>query len=305
MSYVLNTDIPNRTIFLDSINAASIMSVSESTGLCQSSYQWYLSNAITCPQSYNMLISLVDAQFSNIFPQVITGFNDVFSYFQTGIGTRTITLPSQHYTVETLASYISANTALSVTIDYVTFKLQFTSTGANFTILSTSTCGNLIGLTRNQFGSFVSATSFANTLTMPSWFNLSGTPYVFLNVRNITINNLDSGLNNGTLARLDINAPFGYQCFYRPTTVDTYLIEPKKLDMFRIDLTDHYNNPMCLKGLNIQLTFRISFVKDVSTADLLTNTIDRTLYENMQLYGFPMSLYNTGEKEDVLLGADE
>lgn len=304
MSYILNTDIPNRTVFLDSINAETIMAVNESTGVCQSSYQWYLSNTIMCPQSYNMLFSLVDAQFSNIFPQVITGFNDKFSFFMFGIGTTTLILPSQHYTVESLASYISSNTVLSVTIDYINFKLQFTSSGANFTILASSTCGGLIGMTRDQYGNFASATSFANTLTMPSWFNLSGTPYVFLNVRNITIQNLDSGDNNGTMTRLDINAPFGYTCFYRPASLETFLIEPKKIDMFKIDLTDHYNNPLCLKGLNIQLTFRISFIKDVSPTSVLDNTIDKTLYENYLRYGLPMSLYHLEDKPEMF-GADE
>jgi hypothetical protein len=279
------------------------MAINESTGACQSSYQWFLQSAIMCPQSYNMLISLVDAQFSNIFPQVITGFNDKFSYFMNGVGTITLTLPSQHYTVETLASYISANTALSVTIDYVNFKLQFSTTGTNFTILSTSTCGGLIGLTRDQYGNYESATSFANTLTMPSWFNLSGTPYVFVNVRNITIQNIDSGINNA-MTRLDINAPYGYTCFYRPSSLETYLLETKKIDMFKIDLTDHYNNPLCLKGLNLQLTFRISFVKDISASSMYDNTIDKKLYENYVMYGLPMSLYHTEEKPEPF-GSDE
>ena len=280
------------------------MATNESTGTCQSVYQWYLSNPITCPQSYNMLISLVDAQFSNIFPQVITGFNDKFSYFKNGVGTLTLTLPSQHYTIETLASYISTNTALTVTIDYVNFKLQFSSTGANFTILSTSTCGGLIGLTRDQYGNYQSATSYANTLTMPSWFNLSGTPYVFINVRNITIQNLDSGSNNGAITRVDINAPYGYTCFYRPSSLETYFIETKKIDSFRIDLTDHYNNPLCLKGLNLQLTFRISFIKDVVPSNLLDNTIDKTLYQNYVLYGSPTS-YHLEEEQPEIFGADE
>ena len=304
MSYIANTDLPTRTIFLDSVNAAFIMATNESTGLCQSSYQWFLSNIVSCPQSYNMIISLVDAQFANIFPQVISGFNDIFAYYIAGIGTRTLTLPSQHYTVETLTAYITANTVLTCSIDYVNFKLQFTSTGSNFTILSSSTCGNLIGLTRDQYGNFLSATSFANTLTMPSWFNLSGTPYVFLNVRNLSLGNIDSGINNGALARMDINSPFGYQCFYRPATVDQYMLDIKKIDMFKVDLTDHYNNPLCLKGLNIQLTFRITFIKDVSPT-IMDRTIDRTLYKNFKLYGLPLSLYNTGEKKDVLFGADE
>ena len=304
MSYIANTDLPTRTVFLDSINAASIMSMNESTKVCQSSYQWYLSNQISCPLSYNMVISLIDAQFSNVFPQVIPGFNDVFSYYMVGIGTTTIQLPSQHYTVETLASYISANTLLSITIDYVNYKLQFTSSAYSFTILSTSTCGNLIGLTRDQTGAFLNAISLANTLTMPSWFNLSGTPYVFLNVRNLPLANLDSGGNNNTIARLDINAPFGNQCFYRPASIEQYMVDIKRIDSFRIDLSDHYNNPLCLKGLNIQLTFRISFVKDIEPT-LMDLTIDKTLYENFKLYGFPLSLYNTDEKKDELFGANE
>ncbi len=304
MSYIANTDLPTRTVFLDSVNAATIMAASESTGICQSSYQWYLSNVISCPQSYNMVISLIDAQFSNIFPQVIAGVNDVFSYYTMGSGVVNITLPSQHYTVETLASYISANTIFTVTIDYVNFKLQFTTSGVSFKILTSSTCGNLIGLTRDQFGKFLSADSFANTLTMPSWFNLSGTPYVFLNVRNLSLGNIDSGINNGALARMDINAPFGYQCFYRPASIEQYMLDIKKIDAFRIDLTDHYNNPLCMKGLNIQLTFRISFIKDVAPT-IMDMTIDKTLYKNFKLYGLPLSLYNTGEQEDQLFGADE
>jgi hypothetical protein len=291
MSYVLDTDTPTRMIFLDSVNATSVMSL-DANGRCYSDYVWYLSSPVMCPPHQRMVVSLVDAQMPNVFPQIVTGINDSFVYTISGV-TSTLTLPSKHYTIDTLASYISANTVLAVTVDYITFKLQFSTTGVSFIISGSSTCGSIIGLTRNINGSYSNASSFANTLTMPSNFNLSGTPYVFVNVRNFTLNSLDSGDNDGIMSRVDINAPFGYTIFYRPPTIEQHLISTRMIDNIRIFLTDHNSNPLCLNSGNAQFTLRIQFITDPRlNAENQEGILDRSQYVKMKPYPIPLENYN-------------
>lgn len=292
MTYLLNTNVPTKSIFLDSVNATTVMSLDESTGKCYSDYIWYIQPNIKCLPSHRMIISLIDSQFANVFPNIRAGVNDTFVYSTTG-GILTLTIPENQYTVETLASYITTLTGLNITINYTTYKLTFSTSGTNFRIYGTSTCGGLIGLTRNQDGSFVSVTSFANTLSMPSCFNLSGTPYVFVKFKNIPIESIDGGqTNSGTIARLDINAPYGHVCFYKPAVIDQYLSDMKVIDQFRIFLTDHFNNPICLKGLNIQLTIRIQFIEAPTNDDFSRGVIMQDLLAQHYLpYPVPMNNY--------------
>jgi len=298
MSYILNTEIPTQSIFLDSVNANTIMS-QDANGNCYSDYTWFFTQPIMCSPSHRMLISVIDAQFPNIFPQVVTGYNDTFSYYRAGVGTVSLTLPSKHYTIDTLASYISANTVLSVTVDYITYKLQFSTSGTNFTILGSSTCGHLIGLARGLTGDFQSATSFANTLTMPNCFNLSGTPYVFLNVRNFILNSIDSGSNDGVITRMDINAPFGSQCFFRPPTIEQHLVGNRSFNSIRVFLTDHNGYALCLGSSNIQITLRVQYIQDPRLDENYNaGYIDRSLYKDLKPYPIPFENYAKDEEKE-------
>ena len=297
MTYVLNTEVPTQTIFLDSVNATTIMA-QDVNGNCYSDYTWFFTQPIMCQPSHRMLISVIDAQFPNIFPQIVTGYNDVFSYYTLAGGTVSLTLPSQHYTIDKLASYISSNTPLAVTVDYITYKLSFTTTGASFRINGSSTCGHIIGLGRTVTGAYQSASSFANTLTLPNCFNLSGTPYVFLNVRNFILNTIDSGNNDGVITRMDINAGFGSQCFYRPPTIDQHLVGTRSFNSIRIYLTDHNGYALCLGSNNIQITLRVQFIQDPRLDENYNvGYMDRSLYKDLKPYPIPFENYE--EKENT------
>jgi len=293
MSYILNTEVPSQTIFLDSVNSNTIMS-QDSQGRCYSDYTWFFTQPIMCQPNHRIVISLIDAQFPNIFPQIVTGYNDLFSY-TIGLTTYNITLPSKHYTIDTLASYISANSQLAVTVDYITFKLTFTTTGASFRINATTTCGHILGMPRSLDGQTDALVSFANTLTMPNCFNLSGTPYVFLNIRNFILNSIDSGDNDGVMTRMDINAPFGYQCFFRPPTIEQHLVGTRSFNTIRAYLTDHNGYALCLGSSNIQLTLRVQYIQDPRLDENYKDAygIDIAAAKELKPYPIPLENYAT------------
>lgn len=295
MSYILNTEIPSQTIFLDSVNANTQM-IQDSNGNCYSDYTWFF-QPIMCQQQYRMIISVIDAQFPNIFPQIVTGYNDVFSWYTLATGNVSLILPSRHYTIDTLASYISANTSMAVTVDYITFKLQFSTSAVSFRINGSSTCGHIIGLAREITGGYQSLQSFANTAIAPNCFNLSGTPYVFLNIRNFILNSIDSGNNDGVMTRMDINAPFGYQCFFRPPSIEQHLVGTKSFNSIRAYLSDHNGYALCLGSSNIQLTLRVQYIIDPRIENDNVTTIDRNIYKDLKSYPIPLENYE--EKENA------
>lgn len=296
MSYILNTEIPTQTIFLDSVNATTQM-IQDVNGNCYSDYTWFF-QPIMCPDNYRMLISVIDAQFPNIFPQIVTGYNDVLSWYTLAMGNVSLVIPSKRWTIDGLASYITANTSMAVTVDYITYKLTFSTTGASFKINGSSTCGHIIGLARDINGGYSSATSFANTLTMPNCFNLSGTPYVFLNIRNFILNSIDSGNNDGVITRMDINAPFGYQCFFRPPTIEQHLVGTRSFNSLRVYLTDHNGYALCLGSSNIQLTIRVQFILDPRIEHQETLAMDRSIYKDLKPY--PIPLENYSENQNII-----
>ena len=296
MSYILNTEVPTQTIFLDSVNANTIMA-QDSLGRCYSDFTWFFSQAVMCQPNHRMLISVIDAQFPNIFPQIVSGYNDIFNYTY-GLTTYNLVLPSKRYTIDTLASYITANTFLSATVDYISMKLTFSTTGTSFRINATSTCGHIIGMARALDGSFQSSVSFANTLTMPNNFNLSGTPYVFLNVRNFILNSIDSGSNDGVMTRMDINAPFGYQCFFRPPTIEQHLIGTRSFNSIRAYLTDHNGYALCLGSSNIQITLRVQFIQDPRLDDNYKEGYGLDIPAIKELKPYPIPLDNYSEEKE-------
>ena len=300
MSYVLNTEVPTQTIFLDSVTANTIM-VEDSQGRCYSDYTWFFTQPVMCQPNHRMLISIIDAQFPNIFPQVVKGYNDFLSY-NIGLTNMSLTFPSKHYTIDSLASYISANTSMAVTVDYLTYKLTFTTTGSSFRINAGSTCGHLIGMARGLDGEFDSSVSFANTLTMPNCFNLSGTPYVFLNVRNFILGSIDSGNNDGVMTRMDINAPFGYQCFYRPPTIEQHLVGTRSFNSLRVYLTDHNGYALCLGSHNIQLTLRVQYIQDPRLDDNYKESYGIDIPATKELKPYPVPLENYAREETQEFG---
>lgn len=299
MSYILDTEIQTRVIFLDSINAETIMEQDTvNPNLCYNSYKWYLNIPITCPPGNSMLISLIDAQFPNVFYNIRESVNN-YLHILFGTTNYNIYVPTGQYNIETLCSYINSQlSGMSVTINYINYTLTFSSTGLSFTIYGDSTIGTVIGLNRNSNGTYQTKTSFANTLTMPGQFNLSGTPYIFVKIINQTLESLDSGDNNNSIARLDINAPFGHVCFFRPPTVEQYIIHGRTIEMFNVILTDHHNIPLCLRSSNIQLTLRIQYIRTPELENPQTGTILHSLAKTENLVPYPIPESYDLESED-------
>lgn len=302
MSYILDTEIQSRVIFLDSINAESIMEQDISNpNICYNSYKWYLNIPVTCPLGNSMIISLIDAQFPNVFYNIREDVNN-YLHILFGSTNYDIYVPTGQYNIETLCSYINSQiSGLSVTINYVSYTLTFSSTGSSFRIYGDSTIGGVIGLNRNTNGTYQTKISFANTLTLPGQFNLSGTPYIFVKIINQSLESLDSGDNNNSIARLDINAPFGHVCYFRPPTIEQYLIHGRTIEMFNVILTDHHNIPLCLRSSNIQLTLRIQYIKTPTIDDPHVGTILHSLQKTVDLVPYPMPDISSFETDEPKL----
>lgn len=301
MSYILDTEIQSRVIFLDSVNSETVMEQDTTNqNLCYSSYTWYLNTPVTCPPNYSMIISLIDAQFPNIFFNIRENVNN-YLHILFGTTNYDIYVPVGQYNVETLCSYINTRiSGLSVTINYTNYLLTFSSTGSSFRIYGDSTIGGVIGLNRNSNNTYQTSTSFANTLTMPCCFNLSGTPYVFVKILNLSLESLDSGDNHNSIARLDINAPFGHVCFFRPPTIEQYLIHGRTIEMFNVIFTDHNQIPLCLKSSNIQLTIRIQYIKSPVVDDVLSGTMMHALQKDKRLMPYPVPEAKETNEQDYL-----
>lgn len=304
MSYILDTNVQSRIIFLDSVNAETIMEQDVTyPNRCYNSYKWYLTNPVTCLPSHSMIISLIDAQFPNVFFNIR---EDVNNYLHVLVNTTNydIYVPTGQYNIETLVSYLNSQLPIVFTINYVNYLLSATSTGASFRIYGDSTIGGVLGLNRNSNGTYQTKISFANTLTFPCSFNLAGTPYVFVKILNQSLESLDGGDNNGSIARLDINAPFGHVCFFRPPTIEQYLIHGRSIEMFSIMLADHYNIPLCLKNSNIQLTLRVQYIRNPEPDNFVEGTIQNTLAqrEAILIRPVPMNVYDLESEDPKKIG---
>ena len=288
MSYVLNTPYSTQTLFLNSRNCTGRQDADGNN-----IFKYYLNQSIKAPTNAKILMTFQDACIPNLIEN-IRAYNNKLSFLlvepnKTEHRT-TIQFPTGIYNVYTFRDYINFRMSLIPDMDITCiyndkkFKLEFISTNRIYIINETNyptTCGNVIGVgkdTANQFIFPVPYNPPLYTITMPSYFNFSGTPYIFLNIEGLTITNLDSRGNiDGTLVRIPVNANFGEIIYYRPPELISFIIHRPSIHSIDFVLQDHNNRPINIGSLDFQITLKFDIYFPPEIRELDEGTIGHTL----------------------------
>jgi len=274
MAYNLDTGLQSMTIYLDSANCIAR----------SPSFKYSLASVINTPLAIRMLIGVQSVSLPNVINN-INEYNNKFKYRLRGIN-YTITIPVGIYSAWSFKDYLNTRLLGDLTITYsnMTFRYSFYAT-EEFSILEQTTCGGIIGVSKNAVNDFIYPVSSgvpAYSLTMPSTVNFIYTPYISLRLENIAVSNINStGVINGTFVRIPINCQYGEIIQYRPTELNRFLIGRNDIDTFEISLFDSQGRVLPLpSGVELQVIIKIDFINKPTFINYEDGTISKFYKDN-------------------------
>jgi hypothetical protein len=304
--YQLDTPYSSQILFLNSEN--SVFKNIDGQG----EYVYSFQTPIQLPTNCQMLISITDAQLPNIIPNVTSSNNKISFSIPTFSKLFTITLTEDDGTVDKVYSVYEWLASVNEKITYESLD-QFSLYGEYnasmskikwfcnypFKIVSSveypTTCFELIGFRKDRFNEVVyesedvllsSILNPSYHITMPSCANFSGTRFIFVKFKNISVNNLNSrGVTDNAIVRIDNNAPFGFMIFYRPIEVHRFIINRQTINNIAFTLTDTQGNDINIFSNDAQITVKLEYMYKPSMRSMEEGTIN---YELRKLSKVPM-----------------
>jgi hypothetical protein len=256
-------------------------------------------------------IKLQDAEIPISYYNIITGYNDTFSFTVKDVNdatqTYSVTFPQKNYTSKQLLTYIN-NTITSVgeTINHITTSVSFDEQSLNFSIncvsqnnhnnIKSIVVGDILGERITGFTSGLSSGETAvNTLTLtaPNASNLNRTKNIYFFVKSFNTNNSNSDLNEGNdiLAKVQAGVRFNDIISYQNSS-DLFINIPEHIsyiDRLELKLLDDDFEFLDFNRLNFCLSLCIQyadkqnvvFESDERTQDAQLLLLEEQLCENI------------------------
>lgn len=248
MSHHLNdTDKASQSIFIHSND--SVISISDAEKI------FYFKESITAPAGYRILIGLTNLTLPNSMYNVTTESNSIT------IDDINYSIPVGNYTSKELT--IRLNAALSTSSANVTVIFDDDNNTFSFTLgnggtINSSTMERQLGL-RGQLPQYIAAGTYIATNVC----DLGGSTNIYIRLRNLTMNNLDSrGATSNIVASIVNNTNYGGYIFYVPPEVLYYTISENNISHLDIELTDQEGKILQLNGVDYNMTFTIHYIKE-------------------------------------------
>jgi hypothetical protein len=242
-SHTLNdTELSSQSIFLHSSDAVVTISSAEKV--------FYLEESITAPAGYRLLIGLTNLTMPNTMYNITDNNNSIT------INSVTTTIENGNYSADTLATAIqdTVSEVSECSFDAENNVFSFTFTGSY--IFNSTTMERQLGL-RDQL-----PTITISSYTALHVCDLGGITNIYIRLRNLTMNNLDSrGKTSNIVASIVNNTNYGGYIFYVPPEVLYYMIQENNISHLDIELSDQEGNLIDLNGADFNMTFTIHYVK--------------------------------------------
>lgn len=264
-SHHLNdTERSSQSIFLHSNDA--VVSISDAEKI------FYLQEAITAPAGYRLIVGLTNLTMPNSMYNIVDGKNTIT------ISNNDYTVPAGNYSAEDLKDKLTEllGNDGSVTFDSIDNVFTFTFTDPQ-NIQSTTMERQLgLGVTNNldpdadppeTAPHTQLPTGNVSSYTARNICDLGGTTNIYIRIRNLTMNNLDSrGRTNNIIASIVNNTNYGGYIFFVPPEVLYYQITEQTIGHLDIELTDQEGELIDLNGANFNITLTIHYVKQRESA---------------------------------------
>tara|TARA_R110001632_G_scaffold22757_5_gene65094 strand:- start:514 stop:1350 length:837 start_codon:yes stop_codon:yes gene_type:complete len=247
MSHHLNdTDKASQSIFIHSND--SIITISDAEKI------FYFKESITAPAGYRILIGLTNLTLPNSMFNVTSESNSITINditYSISVGNYT----SKDLTTKLNAALTTANVTVSFDDDNNTFSFKLVNGGE----INSSTMERQLGL-RGQLPQ--NSIAAGATYIATNVCDLGGSTNIYIRLRNLTMNNLDSrGATSNIVASIVNNTNYGGYIFYVPPEVLYYTITENNISHLDIELTDQEGKILELNGVDYNMTFTIHYIK--------------------------------------------
>jgi hypothetical protein len=246
------TEKGSQTIFLNSDDAEFSISDAEKF--------FYLNQSIIAPPGYRLLMGLNNLTIPNTMYNINSTNNTIT------IDDTTFTLEVGNYTGSSLATALNDLTGFSDL-----GVISFSSSNNLFSLGSGTTSRTLKdSILASKIMGFTDLPKDSTTTTIAgvdvnfiygtNTCNLAGVTNIYVRVRNLSFNNLDSrGRITNVCGNVVNNTNFGGFVFYQPPEVLYYLINENIINHLDIELTDQEGNVLELNGASFNMTFTIHY----------------------------------------------
>lgn len=240
-----DTERASQSIFLHSND--SVVSISDAEKI------FYLNEAIVAPSGYRLIIGLTNMTMPNSMYNVTSINNKIV------ISGVTYTITEGNYSAESLATALDA--ALGA-VGTVAFDDTNNNNKYIFTFVGSESIDEGTTLTRQLGLGGQLPTTAATTYSATGICDLGGTTNIYIRLRNLTMNNIDSrGQTNNIIASIVNNTNYGGYIFFVPPEVLYYQITEQNISHLDIELTDQEGKLLEMNGANFNLTLTIHYVK--------------------------------------------
>ena len=266
-SHHLNdTERSSQTIFLHSNDA--VVSISDAEKI------FYLQEAITAPAGYRIIIGLTNLTMPNSMYNIVDGKNTIT------INDVTYTITAGNYSAEDLVKAINDQITAIGSVAFDDIDNNFTFTFTDPAVINSTTMERPLGLKGQLPTSEAGVTSY----TALNICDLGGTTNIYIRIRNLTMNNLDSrGRTNNIIANIVNNTNYGGYIFFVPPEVLYYQITEQTIGHLDIELTDQEGELIDLNGADFNITLTVHYVKQresVFRNSLLREIIETKMKED-------------------------
>lgn len=252
MTHHLNdTEIGSQSIFVNSDDAELSINDAEKV--------FFLNQNIVAPAGYRLVIGLTNMTLPNAIYNINSTNNiinidstpkniDVGNYSATGLK-------------DALNTAIGSLGTVTFSTDTNTFKISYD--GATRTLLENDLTTKIMGFvsTDNSEGN-PNPFSAQTNVAAANVCDMGGTTNIYVRLRNLSFNNLDSRGNvTNVVANVVNSTNFGGYIFYQPPEVLYYLINETAISHLDVELTDQNGNLLELNGAKYNLTFTVHYTK--------------------------------------------
>jgi len=263
-----DTDLGSQSIFLHSNDAA--LSITDSEKI------FYLKENIKAPAGTRIIIGLTNLTLPNSMFNVSENTNSI-TIAVAGGSTNVRTIPVGNYDTDSLSKALKELSEITDCSFNDNNKLNIVF--ASPSKITESTLSRQLGI-KSQ----VPMSNFVTNFSGAGICDLGGVTNIYIKIRNVTMNNLDSrGQTSNIIASIVNNTNYGGYIFYTPPEVLYYLINENTVSYIDLELTDQEGKLLELNEIDYNLTLTIHFVKQresITRTSLLKEIKDKYEMKN-------------------------
>ena len=250
-SHILNnTDKASQSIFIHSND--SVITINDAEKI------FYFEENISAPAGYRILIGLTNLTMPNSMYNITSVSNSIT------IDDTKYEIPKGNYTAKELATTITSSTPIKVVVTFDDKNNVFTIRLVTGGTINSTTMARQLGL-RGQLPITLPMTvdgESVDNYTATNLCDMGGVTNIYIRIRNLTMNNLDSrGRSSNIIASIVNNTNYGGFIFYVPPEILYYIIAENTISHLDIELTDQEGEILELNGIDYNMTFTIHYVK--------------------------------------------